>query len=253
MKRLFSPTRIVAAIGVMLLAGTFTSCLKNNDDVNNNFPVAGLMAFNLSPTKQAVGFSLSGNTLPGGPLPYTSYSGVYLNIYPGTRSVESFDYYSGNTISSSSFLFDSSKYYSVFLVGANGNYSNVVVRDNFDSLSGASGQAYVRYINAIVDSSSAPNVTIGGVVNETAAFKNVSEFKAVTPGQLSIQVSNGGTINASRTISVEQRKVYTILLAGYPGSTNASDSVQIRFIANGELDQEAEGARANSARVSATN
>ncbi len=227
--------------GVAILASTlFTACLKNHDDDNQiNIPVAGLMAFNLAVDKPSVGFALSGNQLTSSPLAYNSYTGVYLNIYTGTRSVESYDYYSGNTIASSSFDFDSSKFYSVFLTGTNGNYRNVAVEDKFDDLSSTSGQAYIRYINAIPDSSH-PNVTItaGGtnVINENAAYASVSNFTAVPPGSVDIKVNNGSNINANRTITVEQRKIYTVLLSPVPGTPN-SDSVQIKFITNGELDQ----------------
>ena len=67
--------------------------------------------------------------------------------------------------------------------------------------------------------------------------------------QCYIKVSNGSTINKDRTITLEQQKVYTVLLAGVPGSTG-NDSLQIRFIENGTLQQKAQ--KASSASSEAT-
>ena len=111
---------------------------------------------------------------------------------------------------STEFNFENEKYYSAFVVGVNGNYRNVVTLDNFDSLSSTSGNAYIRYINAITDSVNSPTVTIsaGGsnIVNDNAAYASVSEFAAVAPGEVSIAVKNGTAIDANRSITVEAKK-----------------------------------------------
>ncbi len=232
--------RYALPITCVLFAGLlFVSCDKNNNSDNNNGPVSGLMAFNLAPDK-AVGINLSGNPITSSPLSFTSYTGNYLNIYSGNRLVQTYDYSSNTPIDSSTYNFEQQKYYSLFVVGNNGSYKNVIVNDNFDSLNDAS-QAYVRYVNAISDSSSpAVTITANGdeVANNNASYASVSDFTAVTPGDVTIQVNNGGTINASRTITLEQQKAYTVLLAGVPGSTG-NDSLQIRYIANGTLQQSA--------------
>lgn len=197
------------------------------------------MAFNLA-TDKAVSITLSGNPVTNLPLSFTSYTGNYLNIYSGSRLVQSFDYNSNNSLDSSTYNFEPQKFYSLFVTGTNGHYKNVIVNDNYDSLN--TTQAYIRYVNAIPDSSS-PNVTItsngDNVINSAASFATVSNFTAVTPGLVNIQVNNGGTINKSRTITLEQQKAYTVLLAGNPGSTG-NDSLQIRFIVNGTLSEKAQ-------------
>lgn len=237
-KNLFS-TRIMFAMGCIAVAGLLFSACNKFDNEDNNTPVAGLMAFNLTPDK-TVGVAISGNSLTNAPLSYTNYTGGYVAIYPGNRSVEFFNHNSDSSLASTSFNFVQEKYYSSFLVGANGNYRNVIVQDNFDSLSVATGQAYIRYINAIPDSSNpAVTITANGshVSNDNAAFAFVSDFKAVNPGDVSITVNNGSSINANRTITLEQKKTYTILLSGIPGS--GSNSVQIKYIVNGTLEDEA--------------
>lgn len=238
MKNLMSIRKqLFALTAIAFSAVLFSSCLKNNNDNNNDVSAAGLMAFNLAPNKSAIGFSLSGNSLTSTALAYTNYTGNYLGVYTGTRSITAFDANTNSSITSTEATFDKDKYYSLFLVGDTA-YKNVVVSDNIDSLSGTSGVAYVRYINAIPDSSN-PIVTLtqGGnnVVNENAAFSNVSHFTPFTAGDITIAVNNNGGIQASRNITLEQRKVYTALLIGIPGSTDTAKAVKIKYIENGTL------------------
>lgn len=242
MKRVLSSIRLnlLPVSGVLALGILLAACTKFDDDDNDsNTPVAGLMSFNLVPDKSAIGISLSGNLLTNSPLSYTNYTGTYQRVYSGSREIESFDADSDSSFAKNSFSFEPDKYYSLFVTGANGNYSNVVTRDNFDSLSSTGGKAYLRYINAIPDSTQ-PTVTITAngtqVVNAPAAYTSVSEFAAADPGNVSIAVKNNANIDASRTISVEQGKVYTLLFVGIPGATDTSRSVQIKFIQNGTLD-----------------
>lgn len=238
---------VLSAFGLVLV---MSACNKNHDnDGNTNVPAAGLMAFNLATDVPSAGVALSGNNLSA-PLSYGSYTGGYLAVYTGDRSVESYNAASGSRLASGSFNFVDSNYYSLFVVGANSTYSNVIVEDNFDDLSPSTSQAYIRYINAIADSSH-PAVTIasGGsnVVNDNASYASVSNFTAVNAGDVAINVSNGGTIDANRTITLEANKVYTVLLSGVPGSTG-SDNVQIKYITNGTLDQTEARASTSSAR-----
>lgn len=237
MKKIFFSARVplFAVIGMLVAGGLFTACKKSNDIPNT--PVAGLMAFNLAPDKPAVRIKLSGSDLLQSPLTYTGFTGGYSSIYTGARNIETFGD-SSVPFASASYSFEPNKYYSLFVTGNNGTYNNLVVLDNFDSLSANSGQAYIRYINAIPDSSKPlVHITAGSstIFNTNAGFSSVSEFAAVPPGELNIGLTNEGTINTSRIITVEQKKVYTILLLGNPAATDTTTKVQIRFVENGSL------------------
>ena len=238
MWRKFLSANRLTAIGVLLaFTVLFSACRKNDNEIVNT-PVAHLMAFNLAPDQQQLRFALSGNLLPGGSMAYSNFTGTYLNVFPGNRLIETFNPSTGQVIDSLPFTFQASKYYSVFAVGANGNYKNIVSEDNYDSLTASSGKSYVRYINAIPDSS-ASNVTItaGGsnVVDNTASFGQVSDFVGVNPGDITVSVNNESTVNANRTISLQQHKAYTILLMGLPNHADSAKAVQIRFIENGTV------------------
>ncbi|AXY72881.1 DUF4397 domain-containing protein [Paraflavitalea soli] len=233
LRRSLIPVIAVISVGIL-----FTACLKDKDN-GPDIPAAGLMAFNLAPDQPALVVRLSGNSLTQAPLDYTSYTGVYQNIYTGSRPVEAFDYRNGSRLTSTNYTFEANKYYSLFVIGTDSAYKNIVSIDNFDSLTTTDGKAYVRYINAITDSVNNSTVTVtangSNVVNDNAAYGTVSEFKAVTPGQISVAVKNNNGVNASRDITLEQKKIYTILLVGKPGATDDKQKVQIRFIANGTV------------------
>ena len=241
MKRLFFFLRLntVPLTGLLLMLLLFGAC-KKPLDTGSQPPVAGLMAFDLVPDKASIGITVGGQNLTNFPLLYTNYTGTYLGIYPGNRDVVSYDFNTGATLATTTGLFNDSARYSVFVVGANGSYRNLVVKDNLvDSLSSATGEAFVRYVNGIADSTRQPLVTISAngtdVFNNNAPFGTVSDFKGITPGDISVKVVNEAAINSSRTITVENGKIYTILFTGIPQVTDSTKAVQIRFIQNGTV------------------
>lgn len=238
MKKFFSTRRLLAVTAATAFLLIFASCKKSNNE-NPDIPVSGLMAFNLAPEKQGIAFTLSGNNLTNAPLTYPNYTGGYLGVYTGPRTITALDASNGNTIASFDHTFEQDKYYSLFLTGYGDAYKNIIVTDPIDTLSATSGKAYIRYINAIADSVSQPKVTVtdntGNVIDEDAAFTNVSVFTAVAPGSITIDVNNGSDIQANRSITVEDKKVYTALLIGVPGSTDPDQNVQVRYIENGTL------------------
>lgn len=239
MKRLISFLRkgAIPLVAFLAISIVFSACKKNVDTIQN--PAAGLMAFNLTADQRSIGVALSGNTLTNSPLAYTSYTGGYLGVYVGSREVASYDFYSGATLATGAQLFADSAYYSLFVVGSNGTYKNVFVKDNLDSLPSTTGNAFVRYVNAIIDSTSQPAITISSngsnVFDDNAAFASVSDFKQITPGSIVINVKNEAMVESTRNINVEAGKIYTVLFTGVPNATDSTKAVQIKFIQNGVI------------------
>ena len=229
-------SRILGVLGIAILTMGLLSACNKKDSVDTQIPAAGLMVFNLAPDQEAIGVALSGNNLTNSPLSYTGFNGIYQNIYTGTRDIEAFNL-SDSIFSKSSFTFENNIFYSLFVTGNNGVYKNVVVKDEIDSTA-TPDKAYIRFINAIPDSS-APvvNIAAGGtnVVDAPASYTSVSEFTPVNGGEVTIAVSNGNTISANRTVTLENGKIYTVLLVGVPGETDDEKRVQIRFVQNGNV------------------
>jgi len=217
----------------------FSACSKRSDVPAT--PTSGLMAFNLIPdsTTGPVVFALSNKSITNAPLSFTNYTGSYLSIYSGTRELGLYKANnSDSALATTSFLAESQKYYSAFALGANGTYKNLVVDDNLDSIPSSTGNAFVRYINAIPDSSQ-PVVTITAngtdVVKKNVPYGTVSDFTGIAPGDITVTVSNDSTINTNRTITLEKDKVYTMLIMGMPKVTDTTRAVQIKYVINGTV------------------
>lgn len=222
---------------VIASAGVVLSACRKTDTSYPDIPASALMAFNLSPDKNAIGIALSGNSISNTPLTYTSFTGQYLNIYTGNRTIEAYDYNANIPFTNTNYNFEQDKYYSLFVIGSDSAFRSIVVADNFDSLSATNGKAYVRYINAIPDSSMpVVKMTVNGnsVVNRPVSYAAVSQFTAIDPGSVAVDISNGSNINASRNIDLVAKKAYTVLFIGKPGQSG-DKALQIRFIDNGTL------------------
>lgn len=237
MKLLFSHKSLLAVAGIFIGITLFTSCLKDDNRGDTQPDVAGLMALNLAPDKPLIGVSLSGNKL-NSTLPYTSFTGGYVGIFPGKRSTSAFDANSGNIFATETYTYEPNKYYSLFVTGARGTYKNIIVNDRLDSLSGMAGKSYIRYINAIPDSSKSLITINDGkdtVISKQVGFSSVSAFVPVNTGEVKIGINNGNSIKATRSITLEERKTYTVLFISDPKDNKIGDSIQIRYIENGTL------------------
>lgn len=222
---------MLAMLGVVLLGGLFLiACNKDHDNDHPNVPVAGIMAFNLAPDQSNIGIDLSGGGFIIAPIYYQSYTGGYLAAWPGQRNVRSYNYWNGTLLASSTAQLDTTQYYSIFVMGAKGNYRNVVTKDNVDSLQTDKGTALVRYVNAVPDSAALQ--INNGHGDQQLAFGGVSDFAAASAGNFTLNVSSSAGVSTSRTVSLTEGNIYTFLLSGIP---NAKDStaVQIKYIING--------------------
>ncbi len=224
---------------ILLLVASLTSFTIDND--HGQAPTSGILAFNLAPDLQNVGFAISGNKFTTMPLAFSNYTGGYQPIYPGKKTIETFDFYKGTTIANSKKDFQDGKFYSSFLIGYNGNYENLVVSDNLEGLQSHKDHAYIRFVQAINNTGKQPSVTISNngekLMSETAAYKTVSTFKSLKQGKTTISINDGADVKSSLTMNVEADKVYTILLMGTAGETDA-DSVQIKSIQNGTVTEQ---------------
>ena len=240
MKKIMSLLRknLLPIIGIFTLAILFGAC-KKTDSKNAPIPAAGLMAFNLIPNAGGIGVAIGNNSLTPQALYFNNFTGMYKPVYTGDRSLESYSFGSGSTLAKENHMFKDSSYYSVFVMGANDVYSNVFVEDKLESLpQDDKSKTFVRFVNAIPDSSSSTVTIVGGaniIFNGLSKFKEVSDFKEIPSGDVRVQINNESTIDTSRTITLEKGKIYTVLLTGVPESTNSDFKVDIKFIPNASL------------------
>ena len=239
MKKMNLISRVsLGALGLFATGWILSSCNKLDDGTTPQSNVSGMMAFNLATDQNAINITLDGKAISNVPLGFDNFTGSYVAVYSGQRQVVTYNATGSTALATSTASLDTNKYYSAFFAGANGSYRNIVVRDNFDGLSASNGMAYVRYIQAIPDSSATQiNVSVGGTpfIDELAGYADVSAFTPVSPGPLTIDVSNGSNIDTTRTFNVEAKRVYTILIVGAPDNSNPARVPQIKYVSNGLL------------------
>lgn len=219
----------------MASAILFSSCKKDNPV---HVPAAGLMVFNLVPDQQGIDVTADNNRLFNTPLSYFNYSGNYLPLYTGNRTLQSYAVGNTTTLTTNTATLADSAYYSLFIMGTDGAYKGVLVEDKLDSLPVSTGNAFVRYVNGITGEDD-HGVTIEKGSEQIFAGTNklgfVSSFKEVTPGDISVSVSSEGSEPVTRDIPVVKDGIYTILISGVPNDTDTSKSIKIKYIQNGVI------------------
>ena len=178
--------------GLFLLTLFFAACKKDTAP-GTQAPAAGLMAVNLIPEATPIGVAIGGNSITRQPLNFNNFTGGYQSVFTGSRTLESYDFNTGQTIAETTDMFKDSTYYTVFVMGANETFSNVLVEDKFAGLSKSQDSAFVRFVNAIPDSSnSTVSIKAGSenVFSELAKYQAVSDFKSVKSGDIEVAVNN---------------------------------------------------------------
>lgn len=236
-RKLNSFKKIAFPAAMMLLfAMVFAACKKTEPA---HVPAAGLMAFNLAPDVNNLGIAVDNNSISNVPLPFATFTQGYRSIYAGNRTLSSFEFSTGQTLNSAPQTFKDSAYYSLFVMGTEDDYTNVFVEDHIGSLN-ASGKAFVRYVNAVTgESVSTVRISEDGTVlfddNNKMGF--VSDFKEVTPGSVSVVLTNPGQddVVTRDDLQVAENGVYTILLIGTPGKEGTDEKMQVRMAHYGSV------------------
>lgn len=221
--------------GTFMFAMIFSACKK---DEPAHIPAAQVMVFNLVPDQDGVGVAVDNNAISNVPIPYPGYL-PYRNFYAGNRVFSSFIFGSGQTLATTPETLRDSGYYSLFVVGGDDIYKNVITEDMIDSLDATSGKAFVRYVNGVPgDAETTTTISADQTVlfNDANKVGTVSAYKEAAPGKISVTMSNpGATEPVSRDIDVTEKGVYTVLLIGEPQATDTARALKIRVVHQGNL------------------
>ncbi len=222
---------------LLVISGVlFQSCLKKKQV--DPPTISALMIANLAHDRPNTGFAVGNANITSAVLGFFNYTKEYAAVYSGASKVRA--YFANNpnsVIATTETNFEEEQFYSSFLIGAAGNYKNLVVNDRVHNLPLLSGKAYIRYVYAVPDSSSSiVAVSIDDVpaMSESARFGSLSSFVAVNAGNMQVKTNNFSNISTTLSALLEEKKIYTIIVAGNPASANA-DSVQTKVIENGVL------------------
>lgn len=205
-----------AFIAVVTLSVALTACSKRNNDIEP-ISAAGLSIINASPDNQELDFVIGNQRVNDEAFKFGSKLG-YFALYPGISSLNLTLRGKTEFILSKQQVFESNKFYSVFVVGTGTTREFLTVQDKLEST--ATDKANVRFINLSPDAA-ALDLTLTGSATELAskkAFKETSDFIAVDAGDnVSFDIKDDATKAVKATLSsvkLEKGKFYTIWAKG---------------------------------------
>lgn len=207
---------------VCLLAGLFSSCLKDKNNYVDLPPAALITVINASPDSQPLDFFLDHNLVNNVSLRY-GHIIDYSRAYTGKR-VAGF-YVSGTQqkIVADTINLDANKYYSLFLSNSANTPDVMLLNDTLSKP--AAGMAVVRFVDL---STNAPAVDLdiqgGAVLAANKGYKSYTPFIS-TEGDKSItlEVKQAGTntvLVSLSNITLQSGSIYTIWLHGLNGATD---------------------------------
>jgi len=207
---------------VCLLAGLFSSCLKDKDNNVELPPAALITVINASPDSQPLDFFLDQNLANAYPLRY-GHILDYTRAYTGKR-VASF-YVSGSQqkVVADTINLDANKYYSLFLSNSASTPDVTLLNDTLSRP--ASGMATVRFINL---SSNAPAVDVdiqgGAVLATNKSYKGFTPFTPIEGDKtITLEIKQAGTntvLVSLSNITLQSGSIYNIWLHGVNGATD---------------------------------
>ncbi|CAN5541152.1 DUF4397 domain-containing protein [soil metagenome] len=216
---------ITLALFVAAFALSLTSCMKD-EDAPDPVSVAYVSFFHATPDASELDILVENNRITSQPFKYTNYSG-FLNFYTGNRQLRFNPYNAANALLDTTFNFQNSKAYSLFLINEANKLKTLVVEDNVDLP--PTGKSLIRLIHLSPD---APEVDLhidnsSSLLFSEHSFKEASAFKEVNPGTRSLQLKNAGgadmLINLPE-VDIQPNKRYTVVIRGFvtppAGNTN---------------------------------
>jgi len=213
--------------------GALSSCSldSENNYVNPPQPEAayGIIA-NASPASGDLFFFADANKINDNPLTYTAAAGYY-NFSLGNR-ILSVKNASGTTLATKAITLTRGKSFTAFAVNTFSNIEIVTYQDTIASPT--LNKAYVRFINLSPDANS---INITGTTQTFApalAFKQATEFIAVTPGNYDLtykDTQTQDTLVRDTAVPLNAGKIYTIYTKGFKTPpTGSNDTFSTKTI-----------------------
>jgi len=207
-----------------LIALSFSSCLKDNNDTYVAPPAALVSIVNALPGSQPVDVYFDQNIANTYSLNYGNGQD-YVRAYTGKRT---FTYYTSGTrqqIKSDTATVAADKFYTTYLTGTTAQPEILVVKDTL--VRPAAGKTSIRLVNVSAGTPAVNLVIRGGATLATSkAYKGVSGFVAVagnTTYTLDIVQAGTSTVLTSITnVNLKNDSIYTVWLRGVTTATDAN-------------------------------
>jgi hypothetical protein len=206
--------KLLTATALLLFAGIFTSCKKNDIDPNGSM---NLKVVNAAPNSGPQSFTLADQVLIRGGLDFTNASD-YIRTNSGTRLVAQFKNEGTSTVYASGELWTANDLsFTVYLAGSGSSARVKMYKDDLSAPPG--GKVKIRFIHL---SDAAPSdIRIKNAAGDdlvTNLSRNIeSGYKNIDPGTLSIRIygtASGDNIGNFDVTDLLTGKIYTLYLTG---------------------------------------
>jgi hypothetical protein len=215
--------KLLTAAALLMFAGIFTSCKKNNIDTSGYM---NLKVVNAAPGSGPQSFTLADQVLISSGLDFTDASD-YVRTNSGTRLVAQFKAEGTGTVYASDELWTGNdESFTVYLAGSGSSARVKLYKDDLSAP--PSGKVKIKFIHL---SDAAPSdIKIKNAAGNdlvTNLSRNIeSGYKNIDPGTLSIRIygtASGDNIGNFDVTDLLAGKIYTLYLTG---TTDGSLSVQ---------------------------
>ncbi|GAA0878739.1 DUF4397 domain-containing protein [Algoriphagus jejuensis] len=212
---------------------TLTSCM---DDIESPDlpPAAYVSIFQGATDAPAMDIYANQNRVNQNPLEYAQIL-PYSAFYPGTRDFRFSAFNSATSLLEKDLVLAADSVYSIFVANEAEGIDAILTKDVWEEPTAEKAQ--LRFVHL---SSDAANVNLEVAdsdvsVAEGVAFKSVSGFMEVEPGNVKLAVkstSTGETLIQSGTLELKGNRVYTLVLRGMQAETTGDKKLDIQLVTN---------------------
>jgi hypothetical protein len=195
--------------GIMLSATFFTACTPIDDSIIKEAKINIIHASPDAPSldvliddvKKQTGLSFDKNT-------------GYSNIATGTRNLKLNTSGTSNSVLFKGLTINEDENYTIIAANKLGNIEAMVVPD--DLTPPAAGKAHIRFAHLSPDAPTVDVLNNGNTIFSAYSFKNISAFRSVDAGALTLNVKVTGTTQQvlSIPLSLVDGKIYTLYAKG---------------------------------------
>ncbi|MDB5086518.1 MAG: hypothetical protein JWR09_512 [Mucilaginibacter sp.] len=205
-------SKLFAGLALLITAGSFSSCKKNNIDPSGQFH---LKIVNASATAGPQSFTLAGTVLVSGGLNFTDAS-AYITSPSGTRLVAEFKNDGTNNVYASGEIWTANTIDQTVYLAGNGSKARVKVYTD-DLGAPNNGKVKIKFIHLSDDAPSVITIknSSGDDLVTTLARDISSDYKYVDPGNLSVQfygTASRNNIGNFDVTDLQAGKIYTLYL-----------------------------------------
>jgi hypothetical protein len=224
---------LMIAAGILAGSMLLTGCLDNLDSPGLP-PAAYFSIFQGAPEAPAMDIFANQNRVNQSPVEYTQIL-PYSAFYPGSRNFRFSAFNSATSLLEKSFVLKADTVYSVFVADKAAGIDAILVKDIWKDPTSAKAQ--LRFVHLSPDTERVYLELSGSstpLVSESE-FKSVSEFKELSPGNVTMKVKSqetGEMLIQSGTLDLKGNRVYTLILRGLSAESTGSKKLDIQLITN---------------------